>query len=75
MSFPFNEISFNRNAVQPIECIKGGWAFDQESVLAFCRYDRGWRHNRQCRSDGNFDGPNDVRHLSRFISNQTKTAD
>src|SRR5215210_1021585 len=25
MSFPFNEIEFNRNAVQPIECIKAGW--------------------------------------------------
>ncbi|HUS09425.1 MAG TPA: hypothetical protein VMZ30_03080, partial [Pyrinomonadaceae bacterium] len=25
MSFPFNEIGFNRNAVQPIECIKSGW--------------------------------------------------
>ena len=25
MSFPFNEIQFNRNAVQPVECIKAGW--------------------------------------------------
>jgi uncharacterized membrane protein len=25
MSFPFNEIEFKRNAVQPIECIKAGW--------------------------------------------------
>ena len=25
MSFPFNEIPFKRNAVQPIECIKAGW--------------------------------------------------
>ncbi|HLO00221.1 MAG TPA: hypothetical protein VK208_17310 [Pyrinomonadaceae bacterium] len=25
MSFPFNEIDFKRNAVEPIECIKAGW--------------------------------------------------
>jgi hypothetical protein len=25
MSFPFNEIDFKRNAVQPVECIKAGW--------------------------------------------------
>src|SRR5882672_216309 len=25
MSFPFNEIEFKRNAVQPVECIKAGW--------------------------------------------------
>ncbi|HEY6229681.1 MAG TPA: hypothetical protein VIW64_00330 [Pyrinomonadaceae bacterium] len=25
MSFPFDQIEFNRNAVQPIECIKAGW--------------------------------------------------
>ena len=25
MSFPFNEIEFKRNAVEPIECIKTGW--------------------------------------------------
>jgi uncharacterized membrane protein len=25
MSFPFNEIEFKRNAVQPFECIKAGW--------------------------------------------------
>ncbi len=25
MSFPFNEIEFKRNAVEPVECIKAGW--------------------------------------------------
>ena len=25
MSFPFNEIKFKRNAVEPVECIKAGW--------------------------------------------------
>lgn len=25
MSFPFNEVEFKRNAVEPIECIKAGW--------------------------------------------------
>jgi uncharacterized membrane protein len=25
MSYPFNEIEFKRNAVQPVECIKAGW--------------------------------------------------
>ena len=43
--------------------------------MAFCRHDGGWRHNRQRSSDGNFDGPNDVRHLSRSLSNETKTAE
>ena len=25
MSFPFDQIEFKRNAVQPVECIKAGW--------------------------------------------------
>lgn len=25
MSFPFNEVEFKRNAVEPIECVKAGW--------------------------------------------------
>lgn len=25
MSFPFNEVEFKRNAVEPVECIKAGW--------------------------------------------------
>jgi hypothetical protein len=35
MSFPFNEISFNRNAVQPIECIKGGWELIRSQYWLF----------------------------------------
>jgi hypothetical protein len=35
MSFPFNEISFNRNAVQPVECIKGGWELIRSQYWLF----------------------------------------
>ena len=35
MSFPFNEINFNRNAVQPIECIKGGWELIRSQYWLF----------------------------------------
>jgi len=35
MSFPFNEIGFNRNAVQPIECIKGGWELIRSQYWLF----------------------------------------
>jgi hypothetical protein len=35
MSFPFNEIEFNRNAVQPIECIKGGWELIKSQYWLF----------------------------------------
>lgn len=35
MSFPFNEIAFNRNAVQPIECIKGGWELIKSQYWLF----------------------------------------
>jgi uncharacterized membrane protein len=35
MSFPFNEISFNRNAVQPMECIKGGWELIRSQYWLF----------------------------------------
>src|ERR1044072_6117921 len=35
MSFPFNEIPFNRNAVQPIECIKGGWELIRSPYWSF----------------------------------------
>lgn len=35
MSFPFNEIGFNRNAVQPMECIKGGWELIRSQYWLF----------------------------------------
>jgi len=35
MSFPFNEIPFKRNAVQPIECIKGGWELIKSQYWLF----------------------------------------
>lgn len=35
MSFPFNEISFNRRAVQPVECIKGGWELFRSQYWLF----------------------------------------
>jgi hypothetical protein len=35
MSFPFNEIEFKRNAVQPIECIKGGWELVRSQYWLF----------------------------------------
>jgi hypothetical protein len=35
MSFPFNEIEFKRNAVQPIECIKGGWELIKSQYWLF----------------------------------------
>jgi uncharacterized membrane protein len=35
MSFPFNEIEFKRNAVQPIECIKAGWNLINQQYWLF----------------------------------------
>lgn len=35
MSFPFNEIEFRRNAVQPVECIKAGWALIRNQYWLF----------------------------------------
>ena len=35
MSFPFNEIPFKRNAVQPTECIKGGWELIRSQYWLF----------------------------------------
>jgi len=35
MSFPFNEIEFKRNAVQPIECIKAGWELMRSQYWLF----------------------------------------
>ena len=35
MSFPFNEIEFKRNAVQPIECIKAGWELIRSQYWLF----------------------------------------
>jgi hypothetical protein len=35
MSFPFNEIPFKRNAVQPMECIKGGWELIRSQYWLF----------------------------------------
>lgn len=35
MSFPFNEIDFKRNVVQPIECIKGGWELIKSQYWLF----------------------------------------
>jgi len=35
MSFPLNEIEFKRNAVQPIECIKGGWELIRSQYWLF----------------------------------------
>jgi len=35
MSFPFNEIEFKRNAVQPGECIKAGWELIRSQYWLF----------------------------------------
>jgi len=35
MSFPFNEIEFKRNAVEPVECIKGGWELIKSQYWLF----------------------------------------
>lgn len=35
MSFPFNEVEFKRNAVQPIECIKAGWELIRSQYWLF----------------------------------------
>src|SRR5258705_13684635 len=35
MSFPFNEIEFKRNAVQPVECIKAGWELIKSQYWLF----------------------------------------
>jgi hypothetical protein len=35
MSFPFNQIEFNRNAVQPIECLKGGFELIKSQYWLF----------------------------------------
>lgn len=35
MSFPFNEIEFQRNAVQPVECIKAGFALIKSQYWLF----------------------------------------
>ena len=35
MSFPFNEIEFKRNAVQPVECIKAGWELIRNQYWLF----------------------------------------
>ena len=35
MSFPFNEIEFKRNAVQPSECIKAGWELIRSQYWLF----------------------------------------
>ena len=35
MSFPFNEIEFNRNAVQPVECVKAGWELIKSQYWLF----------------------------------------
>ena len=35
MSFPFNEIEFNRNAVQPVECIKAGFELIKSQYWLF----------------------------------------
>lgn len=35
MSFPFNEVEFKRNAVQPVECIKAGWELIKSQYWLF----------------------------------------
>jgi uncharacterized membrane protein len=35
MSFPFNEIEFKRNAVEPVECIKAGWNLIKDQYWLF----------------------------------------
>src|SRR6185503_16757116 len=35
MSFPFNEIEFKRNTVQPVECIKTGWELIKSQYWLF----------------------------------------
>jgi uncharacterized membrane protein len=35
MSFPFNEIEFKRNAVQPVECVKAGWELIKSQYWLF----------------------------------------
>ena len=35
MSFPFSEIEFKRNAVQPVECIKAGWELIRSQYWLF----------------------------------------
>ena len=64
MSFPFNEIEFKRNAVQPIECIKAGWNLIKSQYWLFVGMTCGWGVNRQRGSAGNPDGADDVRDLS-----------
>lgn len=35
MSFPFNEIDFKRNAVEPVECVKAGWELIKSQYWLF----------------------------------------
>lgn len=35
MSFPFDEIEFKRNAVEPVECIKAGWNLIKDQYWLF----------------------------------------
>jgi hypothetical protein len=35
MSFPFNEVEFKRNAVQPVECVKAGWELIKSQYWLF----------------------------------------
>lgn len=35
MSYPFNEIEFKRNAVEPVECIKAGWELIKSQYWLF----------------------------------------
>jgi hypothetical protein len=35
MSYPFNEIEFKRNAVQPVECIQAGWELIKTNYWLF----------------------------------------
>jgi hypothetical protein len=35
MSFPFNQIEFNRNAVEPVACIKAGWELIKQNYWLF----------------------------------------
>jgi hypothetical protein len=35
MAFPFNEVEFKRNAVEPVECIKAGWELIRSQYWLF----------------------------------------
>ena len=35
MSFPFNQVEFKRNAVQPVECVKAGWELIKSQYWLF----------------------------------------